>query len=221
MKKKVQVLLIGLAVISAAGCGGPSKEKVEEVQSVYAELVSRHNEVVEEYADSEDTSLSTQLDEMAEKINDIGQQDTKDMTNDELDGIIADLKENIAVYDDILVSIEKIREEEKKEEMYAVPITIKNNTGVKLFQLYLHKASEEDKGDNLAEDIGYLDGYQTLNILNLYMTEDDMLWHLEAIDEEGNVIESADVDLTGYGDDGVTVSMEYSFDTMEGWVNLE
>ena len=221
MKKKVQVLLIGLAVMAVAGCGGPTKEKIEEVQSVYAELVNRHNEVVEEYADFEDTSLSIELDKMAEKINNMGQQDTKDMTDAELDGIIADLREDIAVYDDILTSIEKIKEEEEKEEMHAIPVTIKNNTGVKLFQLYLYKAAEKDKGDNLAEDIGYLDGYQTLNILNLYMMEDEMLWNLEAKDEEGNIIESAEVDFAGYNENGVTVSMEYSFDSMEGWLELE
>lgn len=206
-------------MIFMTACGGPSKAKVEEVQGVYAQLVDRHNEVVALYANMEHDELSQQLDEMAENLKSIGQQDTKEMSNEELDEIIADLNENIAKYDEILASIEEIEEEDKK--IQAIPVTLKNNTGVSFYQLYLYKASETDKGENLVEDMGYLEGNQTCNILNLYMTEEEMLWHLEALDEEGNVIESADIDFTGYGEDGVTVLMEYSFDSMEGWLELE
>lgn len=206
-------------MIFMTACGGPSKAKVEEVQGVYAQLVDRHNEVVALYANMEHDELSQQLDEMAENLKSIGQQDTKEMSNEELDEIIADLNENIAKYDEILASIEEIEEEDKK--IQAIPVTLKNNTGVSFYQLYLYKASETDKGENLVEDMGYLEGNQTCNILNLYMAEEEMLWHLEALDEEGNVIESADIDFTGYGEDGVTVLMEYSFDSMEGWLELE
>lgn len=219
MKKRVYITAACLLMIFMTACGGPSKAKVEEVQSVYAQLVDRHNEVVALYANLEHDELSQQLDEMAESLKSIGQQDTKEMTNEELDEIIVDLNEHIARYDEILASIEEIEAEDK--EIQAIPVTLKNNTGVSLYQLYLYKASETDKGENLVEDMGYLDGNQTCSILNLYMTEDEMLWRLEALDEDGNVIESADIDFTGCGEDGVTVLMEYSFDSMEGWLELE
>lgn len=220
--KRVQTALLCLTIVLAAACGGPSEEKVKEVQSAYAELVNRHNEVIEAYADLKDDSLSQELDEMAEKINTIGQQDTDGMTEEELDDVIADLKDNIASYDDILASIGKIKEQENTdEETSAVPLTIRNETGVPLYQLYLYPASDKDQGDNLVEKIGYLDGNQTYNLVNLYLAEDEMLWHLEAIDEEGNIIESADVDFAGCGEDGAVIILKYSFDTMKGWIEME
>lgn len=219
-KKSALLLVVGVTVALMTACGGPSKEKVKEVQEVYAQLVNRHNEVVEAYAGMSDETLGRQLDEMAENLNTIGQQDTKNMTDEELDKIIADLNENIVMYDDIYASMEEMKQQEE-EEILAIPVTLVNHTGLELYQMYLYKASETDKGDNLVEDMEYLDGNATFNILNLYMTEEEMLWHLEAMDEKGNVIESADIDFTGYGEDGVTVHMKFSFDTMEGWVELE
>lgn len=219
MKKRVYILVTCLLMINMAACGNPSKEKIEEVQNVYAQLVSLHNDVVDQYAQLDNEELSEQLDAMAENIKSIGYQDAKDMTNKELDQVIADLNENIATYDDILASIEEIKSKDKG--IIAIPVTLRNNTAVTLYELYLHKASETDKGENLLEDMEYLEGGDTCNILNLYMKEDEMLWQLEALDEDGNIIESVEIDFTGYGEDGVTVLMEFSFDSMEGWVELE
>lgn len=222
MKKRMQIMLFCMAAVLTAACGNePSKEKVMEVQEAYAELVNCHNEVIEAYADVKDDSLSKELDEMSEKINSIGQQDAKELTNEELDAIKKELKESIEIYDGIMDSIGQLKEKETNEKIYSIPVTIRNNTGIKLFQMYLYPASETNKGDNLVEDIGYLDGYQTRNILNLYMNEDEMLWRLEALDEDGNMIESADIDFTGFGEDGVTLKMEFSFDSMEGWIVTE
>lgn len=221
MKKKLGLLLLLMSAVLMTACGGPSKAKIEEVQGVYAQLVSRHNETVEAYADTEDGSFSTELDEMAERLKAIGKQDAKNMSAEELDAVMTELENYLVRYDEIMASIEELKTEKPAENMIAVPVTFKNNTGVELFELYLYKASDENKGDNLVEDIGFLDGYQTRNIVNLYMAEDERLWKLEAIDEEGNVIESAEIDFTGFGEAGVTIHMEYSFDSMEGWIELE
>ncbi len=221
MKKFIQILVIALFAVVMTGCGGPSKEKIEEVQSVYNQLVERHNEVIEVYADVHDASLSQQLDEMADKINSIGQQDVKDLSDVQIDEIITELQENIAVYDDILSSIDQITVEEVTDDSHSVSVTIKNNTGISIAGLYLYQASQEDKGKNLAEDIIELGAYETLSILNIYLTEEDTVWHLEAMEEDGKVIESADIDLAPYKDGKVTIQMEFSFDKMEGWITLE
>lgn len=222
MKKSMRILTVCLVMAVLTGCGGPSKEKIEEVQNIYAQLVSRHNEVIEIYSNIEDDSFSAELDKMAVNINSIGQQDMKGLTNEEIEEIAAELQQNIAMYDDIISSIEKIMEENgEKEDLLAVPVTIQNNTGIKLYQVYLYRAGQEDKGENLVADIEYLDGYQTLNILNIYMEEADTLWYLETMDEEGNMIESAEVDFTGWAGKDVTIRMNFSFDTMEGWLEVE
>ena len=69
-------------------------------------------------------------------------------------------------------------------------------------------------------DAGFLDGFQTLNILNLFMEEDEMLWHLEATEESEKVVASVDIDFTGKTD-GTTIVIKFSFDSMEGWVEFE
>lgn len=203
------------------GCGGPPEDKVQEVRSVYAELVSRHNEVIEAYADVEDDSFNDELDGMAEKLNSIGQQDVEQMSEEDIDKTIEDLRSNIAVYDAILASVKQMEEIKSADDADSVSVTIKNNTGVQLKEVYLYKAAEEDKKVNLAENIGSLGGYGALSVLNLCMTEEETIWHLEARDMGGKVIESADISFEGYQNKEVTINMEYSFDTMEGWIEIK
>lgn len=224
MKKKIYICFMAIALLLTAACGGTPKEKIKQVQDAYAVSVSLHNEMVEAYADVEDDSLGAELDEMAERLKSIGKQDAQGMTAEELEAIIIELEEKNVRYGEMKAFLEELEEMEQKEEekpMYAVPVTIANNTGVELFELYLYKVSDEDKGDNLVEDIGYLEGYQTRSILNLYMGEDERVWYLEAKDEEGHVIEAVEVDFTGYEEKGVTINMKYSFDAMEGWIEME
>ncbi len=81
-------------------------------------------------------------------------------------------------------------------------------------------ASDEDKGENLLKDMGCMGGFQTLNILNLYMTEEETLWHLEAVEDSGKVVASVDIDLSEKIESGATIVMKFSFDSMEGWVEV-
>lgn len=190
------------------------------MQGIYADLVNLHNEAVEEYAELEDDSFGAELDAMAEKIDEIGQRDTQGMTNAELDAVVDEMNGYKEKYDEMLVSMQEMKAGETEKEVLEVPVTIENNTGVSIYGLYLYKASEEDKGENLIKDMEYMDGFQTLNILNLYMTEEEMLWHLEAVEDSGKVIESVDIDFSGKTEKGVTIVMKFSFDSMEGWVEV-
>lgn len=220
-KNKGKIVLICLAAVTASACGSPSGEKIAKVQGIYADLVNLHNEVVEEYVDLEDNSFSAELNEMAEKIDDIGQKDTQGMTNAELDAIVDEMNGYKESYEGMLVSIQEMKSGETEKEILEVPVTIENNTGVSIYSLYLYKASDADKGENLVKDMEYMKGFQTLNILNLYMTEEEMLWHLEAAEDSGKVIESVDIDFTGKTEKGVTIIMKFSFDSMEGWVEVQ
>lgn len=221
MIKYGKALGLCLAVLLLAGCGGPPAEKIEEARSVYTELVNRHNEVIEAYANVEDDSLDGELDSMAEQINLIGQQDVEQMSEEELDAIIEKLQANIAMYDGILESIGRMGEIEPTDDAAGISVTIRNNTGVDLKEVYLYRTSEESEKVNLAEDIGGLGGFGVLSIVNIYMTGEETVWHLEAIDTDGNIIESADIGFDGYQNKEVTINLEYSFDSMEGWVELE
>lgn len=221
IKNKGKILLICLSVLAVTGCRRSLAERITRVQGIYADLVSLHNEVVEEYAGLEDNSFDAELDEMAERIESIGQQDGETMTGEELDAVADEMEQYIETHEEILAAIQEMESGETEEKIYEVPVTIENNTGVEIYNLYLYKASDTDKGKNLAEDIGYLDAFQTINVLNLYMTEEETLWHLEATEDDGNVIESVDVDFAGKLEEGTTIVMKFSFDSMEGWIEME
>lgn len=210
---------ICMAAVVLAGCGGASREKIEEVQKTYGELVERHNEVIEAYANVEDDSLSAELDGMAEQLNAIGQQDVKHMQDEEIDAVIAQLKANIAVYDDILSSVDELKTQEKT--VYGVPFTLINDTGIALKEIYLYNGAEEERGENLVQGMEALDGYGTFNMLNLYMAEDEMVWHFLALDTEGDTIVSEDIDFTGHTEEGITARIRYDFDKSEGRLTLE
>ncbi len=220
MKNKGKIMGICLAVTAACACGSPSGEKIAKVQGIYADLVSFHNEVVEEYAGLEDDSYGAELDEMAEKIEELGQRDTQGMTNAELDAVIDEMEGYQEKHEGMLASMQEMKSGETEKEVLEVPVTIENNTGISVYELYLYKAADTDKGENLLKDMEYMNGFQTLNILNLYMTEDETLWHLEALEESGKVMESVDIDFAGKIEKGATIVMKFSFDSMEGWVEV-
>ena len=214
-----RVLLLSLMAASLVACGKASGEEIAMAQGMYADLVEQHNEVAEAYASVEDDSLGKELDEMAEKVESMGQQDIHGLNGAELDAIVEEMNGYAKEYEGMLASLEEVQEE--GAEVYAVPVTLKNSTCVALYEVYLYEASSTDKGENLIKDMEYLDGLGTLNILNIFVTEGEELWHLEAMDEDGGVIESADIEFTQEHKDGVTIKMEYSFDSMEGWVKLD
>lgn len=219
MKYIKRFMVIGLAVMGLIGCGGAPKEKIEEAQSVYAQLVTRHNEVIEAYAGVEDDSYSKTLNEMSDKINAVGQKELKDFSEEEIDAIIEDLQSNLSIYDEIMTSVEASGKEQKERK--GIAVTIKNNTSVNLYELYLYQKEDESEKQNLVADMGYLGGYDTFNIVQFYLDEEDETVVLEALDESGNMIESGEIDMSDVGEDGITIKMEYSFETMEGELIIE
>ena len=52
------------------------------------------------------------------------------------------------------------------------------------------------------------------------MEKGETVWHLETMDEDGLVIESEDVDLSPYQGGDVVIEMYFSFDTNEGWLEI-
>ncbi len=221
MGKMGKIFLIGLMATMLAACGGASGEEIARAQTMYADLVEQHNEVVEAYAGVEDDSLGKELEEMGGKIESMGQQDIQGMDEGQLDALVEQMNGYAKEYEKMMASLEEIKEQEGQPEIYAVPVSLKNSTCVDMHEVYLYEASSTDKGENLVKDMGHLDGLGTLNILNVFVTKGKELWHLEAMDDEGNVIEAADFEFKEDYKDGITVNMEYSFDSMEGWIKLE
>lgn len=120
-----RVLLLSLMAASLAACGKASGEEMAMAQGMYADLVEQHNEVAEAYASVEDDSLGKELDEMAEKVESMGQQDIHGLNGAELDAIVEEMNGYAKEYEGMLASLEEIKVQEEGAEVYAVPVTLK------------------------------------------------------------------------------------------------
>ena len=117
MKNKGRIILACLLALIVSGCGMPSGERIAEVQGMYADLVNLHNEVVEAYAVVEDDSYGEELDAMAERVNNIGQQDTQGMTNEELNAAAEEIDAYKETYLQMMTAIQEMGDGEKKKEI--------------------------------------------------------------------------------------------------------
>ena len=72
----------------------------------------------------------------------------------------------------------------------------------------------------MTDDPAAYDGLEVYNLVNLVMEKGETVWHLETMDEDGLVIESEDVDLSPYQGGDVVIEMYFSFDTNEGWLEI-
>jgi len=96
--KFTAILLIAIFCITSIVSCGPSQEKVEAVQNKYAELLNLHNEIVELceiFEIGEDTEIGQAVNEYADLLNSIHNEDLNNCSNDELDSFISDLNEAI------------------------------------------------------------------------------------------------------------------------------
>ena len=88
------ILITVFCITSIVSCG-PSQAKIDEVQTKYAELVTLHNDVVElckifDITDEDEIGIA--VNEYADLLNSINDEELDKYTNDELDGFINDLK---------------------------------------------------------------------------------------------------------------------------------
>ena len=96
--KKTALLLIAILCITTIISCGPSQEKIDKVQTKYAELVALHNDVVDLCAILEiyeDDTIGPAINEIADLLNSIKDEELNQYSNDELDGFISDLNEAI------------------------------------------------------------------------------------------------------------------------------
>lgn len=85
--------------------------------------------------------------------------------------------------------------------------------------MYFYPVGEEEKKVNLLENqVRVLDGMGIFNILNIKVDKEKMIWHLESYDRECNMIASEDVDLSSYSNENIVITLKFSFDKMECWI---
>lgn len=214
------LLVCVVLVLGSAGCSKSNQAKIEEAQRIYTNLVARHNEVVNAYAESRDESLSKQLDEMEENLIQIGNVDLKECSEEEIDTVITGLKESLSSYDEIFSTIEASRKLEEEQTAKSVALAIRNNTGINLLKLFVYPAGKEDRSNNLVEELGELGGYATVNLTEFYLEKDVEKWEILGLNDKGDEIIRQELELLPYLGKSATVQMDFNFDRNEGWITV-
>ena len=221
MKKiKNYLILLIMSLEFLTGCGSQGEDVVDICRGTYARLVDEHNVVVALYANSPTEEYGEQLDDLSERVQEIGMLDVEKMDKRELETLASEMKTLMGKYEEIYHHISEALVEETK--YCQVSVTLKNMTTLPFYEIYFYNSAEEETRTNLLTDCSdEYDGLEALNLVNLEMDKDQTVWHLETMDAKENVIESADVDLAPYQGGNVTIEMYFSFDTNEGWLEIK
>ena len=224
MKKRKSGILLALMISAAlcAGCGRQNEEAVDACKTKYAQLVDEHNVVVGLYAKSESGEYDGRLEQLSAQVKEMGELDVGRMEVEELDALLEQMKGLMEEYEEIYADIEKTAGQAEETEYCQASVTLKNMTTVSFYEVYFYNAAKEETRVNLVtDDPETYNGLEVYNLVNLVMEKEQTIWRLEALDNEGNLIASGDIDLAPYDGTGVVVEMRYSFATNEGWLDLK
>ncbi len=224
MMKRVKSVAVSwmAALMVLTGCGKQGGEAMDACKARYAQLVDEHNVVAALYADSAVLEYEEQLNRLGGRIKEIGELDVGVMESEELDALMTEMKELMEEYEEIYHHISETSEETEETEYCQVSVTLKNMTTLPFYEVYFYNTAQEDTRVNLVtDDAENYNGLEIFNLVGLIMEKDQTVWHLETMDSDGLVIESADVDLAPYDGGSVVIEMLYSFDTNEGWLEIK
>lgn len=223
IKNKIgkNLLLALLFSITLYGCNNVSDEKLMICKDLYNDVVEKHNDVIKVYSSISSDQFDNELNAFQEELNGIGEYNLSEMDDNSIDLLISDLKDRLDNYDKLLSEFNLLDSRDKHiETPNCFSVTFVNNTGLDLYELYFYNISKDnDRINLLSNSIDMLSGYGTFSIINIYADNMNTVWKLEVMDESGNVIESQEIDFSDYNSN-ITINMEFSFDTMEGWLEI-
>lgn len=93
------------------------------------------------------------------------------------------------------------------DDTFTYSVTIVNQTGGDIWELYSTSVSSDDWGEDI---LGYdmiMENGDSI-VVDYYLTEDDTVWDFLAVDEQENELEYYDVNLMDGGEDGATLILE-------------
>jgi len=99
-----------------------------------------------------------------------------------------------------------------------VPVTIQNNTGVEIAELYASGAGVETWGDNLISE-GTLPDGSTIDTV-FYVDANNLQWDLMMVDGSGNQVELYGLDFTNCSTNGGNIVLEYDSAAGQGTATL-
>lgn len=206
-RKGILFIIICFLCLMFTACG-PSKEKVEQAQEKYVQLIGKHNQVVEMHKNVDDASLDEALVELEEKVGEVEAYNLADMQDEEIDLLIQIMDALIESYNGYLDTLSGIRGEEEAALLIPTTITLTNRTEFSFSVLKLYEQGEGGVHINVLENLEPLGPGQSLAGLVVQRDVDNTPWILSLADLEGREYE-----VTVRGEEyGESVSLDMIYD---------
>lgn len=216
MKRLQYIFVLIGAILLLAGCG-PSEEKIAKAQEKYRELVRNHNQVAKSNASLGEDVLSSELDGMVEKIEEIKSFNLYDMSDEEIDMIIEAMDSLNESYSGYLKTIGEVKLSEEKKVLKPVAISLFNNSNMVFSNLSVMEKGEKDLVTNALENSGGMAPGQRLIGLTIYKDDENTPWVISLTkskenEEEEDEVFSLSLDMEKLKEDGDN-NLELIFDT--------
>lgn len=185
MNRKIVFFLFACFLSLMLVSCGPSKEKVEQAQAKYVQLIDKHNQAVEIHKNIDDASLDEALLKLKEKVAEVETYNLADMQDEEIDLLIQIMDALIKSYDGYLDTLSGIWGAEEAAERIPVFITLKNNTEISFSSLKLYEEGDSGIHVNVLENLEPLTPGQSLTGLVIQRDVNNTPWILALVDLEG------------------------------------
>lgn len=196
--------ILSLSLLLAA-CG-PSDEKVSEAQEKYAVLADKHNELVAAHEAVDNSSYDSALSDLQEKLTTLQSYNLEEMTDEEIDSLIASMDDLIDSYEDYLVQLSDTREEEEAAVLTSIPLSLTNNSALSFSTVSLYEKGTTTARVNILSGMSALLPGQSLTGLVIERDVDRTPWMIYVETADGTNYE-AELPVDSYTEEGVSLSL--------------
>lgn len=196
--------ILSLSLLLAA-CG-PSDEKVSEAQEKYVVLADKHNELVAAHEAVDNSSYDSALSDLQEKLTTLQSYNLEEMTDEEIDSLIASMDDLIDSYEDYLVQLSDTREEEEAAVLTSIPLSLTNNSALSFSTVSLYEKGTTTARVNILSGMSALLPGQSLTGLVIERDVDRTPWMIYVETADGTNYE-AELPVDSYTEEGVSLSL--------------
>lgn len=188
-KKTVIGCVAMMLALSLCACA-PSEEKIIQAQSTYRNLINTHNAVVAAHSEINDNSLDAELTALSANIPEIESYNLYEMTDSEIDSLIATMNTIMDSYAGYLKTIGEIKSAEEAAVLTPVIITLINDTDMTFTGLSLYEKDVPEEELNALESLSGLAPGQELVGLTIFKDSANTPWILSLNDKAAEASEN-------------------------------
>lgn len=201
------VLVLGTAL---SGCG-PAEEKIEEARQTYRKVTEANDAVVEAHKLITDASYDEELLTLQQKAQAFENVNMYEMEEEEIDALIADMKDIITSYEEYLTTMQEVKAAEDAAVLVTIPVTLKNLSSLSFSSLFLAEQGDSSAVD-LLTDLSAFGHGQDMHGLFIRRDVTNTPWILKLANADGQTYELT-LPVETYTEAGVVLALSYDAET--------